>query len=134
MAMTNGKAAAQSSAASVYEHLLSRGLSRRDFLRLCGAAAVLLELGRLPVPGEPGRSRRALRQAIARALHISAETLYVRAGILDPPPAAPATEQAILADPTIGPSHKQALVEVYRSFQREHAARARPGGRQEPSG
>ncbi len=68
MAMTNGKAAAQSSAASVYEHLLSRGLSRRDFLRLCGAAAVLLELGRLPVPGEPGRSRRALRQAIARAL------------------------------------------------------------------
>lgn len=60
-------------------------------------------------------------QAIARALHISAETLYVRAGILDPVGPPPDTEHAILADPDIGERHKQALIEVYRSFRREHA-------------
>ena len=59
-------------------------------------------------------------QALARALHISAETLYVQAGILDPGGPAADTEQAILADPGLGDRHKQALIEVYRSFRREH--------------
>jgi transcriptional regulator with XRE-family HTH domain len=57
-------------------------------------------------------------QAIARALQISAETLYVRAGILDRTPENPATEQAILADATLGEREKQTLLEVYRSLQR----------------
>ncbi len=57
-------------------------------------------------------------QAIARALQISAETLYVRAGILDRAPEAPGTEQAILADATLGEHQKQVLLEVYRSLRR----------------
>jgi transcriptional regulator with XRE-family HTH domain len=58
-------------------------------------------------------------QQIARALTISAETLYVRAGILDPRDDSD-LEQAILRDSTLTDRQKQALVEVYRSFQQEH--------------
>ena len=61
-------------------------------------------------------------QAIAKALRISAETLYVRAGILEERDAEHDLEFDILRDPTIGERHKQALIDIYRSFQREHAA------------
>ena len=60
-------------------------------------------------------------QSIARALRISAETLYVRAGILEPRDGdATDLEQAILRDDTLNDRQKQALVEVYRSFQHEN--------------
>ena len=61
-------------------------------------------------------------QGIARGLQISAETLYVRAGILDDEPARTPGDlvAAIAADPTINERQKQALVEIYRSFQAEH--------------
>ncbi len=60
-------------------------------------------------------------QAIARGLRISAETLYVRAGILERRDDDPDLVEAILRDPTISERQKQALVEIYRSFQRERA-------------
>ena len=60
-------------------------------------------------------------QAIARALRISAETLYVRAGILDERSDMPDLLAEIGRDPTITERQKQALVEIYRSFQRETA-------------
>ncbi len=60
-------------------------------------------------------------QAIAKGLRISAETLYVRAGILDEREEAPDLVARILADPTITERQKQALVDVYRSFQAEQA-------------
>jgi transcriptional regulator with XRE-family HTH domain len=63
-------------------------------------------------------------QAIAKALRISAETLYVRAGILDERPDAPDLLAEIRRDPTITERQKQALVEIYRSFQRETAEAA----------
>src|SRR5882762_9229066 len=58
-------------------------------------------------------------QAIARALRISAETLYVRAGILEDRGEQPDLVAAILSDPTIGERQKQVLVDIYRTFQRE---------------
>ncbi len=64
-------------------------------------------------------------QQIAKALRISAETLYVRAGILEPRTADPDLVQAILADQTISEEQKQALVHIYRAFRRE---RESPGG------
>ncbi|MHB1585228.1 MAG: helix-turn-helix domain-containing protein [Acidimicrobiales bacterium] len=69
-------------------------------------------------------------QQIAKALRISAETLYVQAGILDPPTGSPDLTRQILADPHLGEDHKQALVRIYLSFRREHeASRAgRPPG------
>jgi len=59
-------------------------------------------------------------QQIARALRISAETLYVRAGILEPRDDRDDLEQAILRDDTLNDRQKAALVEVYRSFQHEN--------------
>ena len=66
-------------------------------------------------------------QQLAKALRISAETLYVQAGILDERDDAPDLVAAIRGDPTITDGQKQALVEIYRSFQRE-AVRDGPDG------
>ena len=54
-------------------------------------------------------------QAIAKALRISAETLYVRAGILDEDRDHDLVAE-ILKDPTITERQKQVLVDIYRSF------------------
>jgi transcriptional regulator with XRE-family HTH domain len=62
-------------------------------------------------------------QQIARGLRISAEALYVRAGILDERPAGAVTD-AVLADPTLTERQKQVLLDVYQSFRRENAAAA----------
>jgi transcriptional regulator with XRE-family HTH domain len=63
-------------------------------------------------------------QAIARGLRISAETLYVRAGILDERTReAPDVVDAILDDPTLNDRQKQVLIEIYRSFQTESRGR-----------
>jgi transcriptional regulator with XRE-family HTH domain len=62
-------------------------------------------------------------QAIAKGLRISAETLYVRAGILDERTEAAAdVVDAVLGDPTLSDRQKQVLVEVYRSFQTDARA------------
>jgi transcriptional regulator with XRE-family HTH domain len=67
-------------------------------------------------------------QQIAKALRISAETLYVRAGILEQRDDGTGLEDAIARDPTLNDRQKQALLEVYRSFQRESAALPADGG------
>ena len=54
-------------------------------------------------------------QGIAKGLRISAETLYVRAGILDEKPESD-LEAAIMSDTTLTDRQKQTLVDVYRSF------------------
>ena len=61
-------------------------------------------------------------QGIARGLRISAETLYVRAGILDERGEQQDVVATILQDPSLSDRQKQVLVEIYRSFQHEHAA------------
>jgi transcriptional regulator with XRE-family HTH domain len=67
-------------------------------------------------------------QAIAKGLRISAETLYVRAGILDErTDDAPDVIDALLNDPTLNDRQKQVLVEIYRSFQVERRADATEG-------
>jgi transcriptional regulator with XRE-family HTH domain len=59
-------------------------------------------------------------QQIAKALRISAETLYVQAGILEPPSGTPDLTRAIMADQSISEEQKQALVRIYLSFRREY--------------
>ena len=59
-------------------------------------------------------------QQIAKALRISAETLYVQAGILEPPSGSPDLTRAIMADQSISEEQKQALVRIYLSFRREY--------------
>jgi len=59
-------------------------------------------------------------QQIAKALRISAETLYVRAGILEEREGEHDLADEILRDPTITEAQKQALIQVYLSFQHEN--------------
>ena len=56
-------------------------------------------------------------QQIAKALQISAESLYVRAGILDlDESGARMVEHAIALDPQLTERQKTALLDIYRSF------------------
>ncbi|MBQ0988240.1 helix-turn-helix transcriptional regulator [Streptomyces sp. F63] len=75
-------------------------------------------------------------QQLAKALRISAETLYVQAGILDERDRDEVeVKSAIMTDPSINERQKQVLIQIYESFRREngHAADAgdttdAPGG------
>lgn len=60
-------------------------------------------------------------QQIAKGLRISAEALYVQAGILDLPTSGPVGD-AIRADTELTERQKQVLLDVYESFRRENAA------------
>ena len=59
-------------------------------------------------------------QQIAKALRISAETLYVRAGILEEREGDHDLVGEILRDPSITEAQKQALIQVYVSFKHEN--------------
>ena len=67
-------------------------------------------------------------QQIARALRISAETLYVRAGILDAREVGGDLTETILAEPTLSEDQKQTLLRIYLSFRRENDAAAAAAG------
>nr|WP_204456069.1 helix-turn-helix transcriptional regulator [Actinokineospora baliensis] len=62
-------------------------------------------------------------QQIAKGLRISAEALYVQAGILDLPAGGPVTD-AVRADRDLTERQKQVLLDVYESFRGENADRA----------
>ncbi|MGN6607809.1 MAG: helix-turn-helix domain-containing protein [Jatrophihabitans sp.] len=62
-------------------------------------------------------------QQIAKGLAISAEQLYVRAGILETRTGNPELVTAVLADEGLTERQKQVLLEIYESFRRENAAR-----------
>ncbi|MCB1248282.1 MAG: helix-turn-helix transcriptional regulator [Acidimicrobiales bacterium] len=64
-------------------------------------------------------------QNIARALEISSETLYVRAGILDEPPADGDLVGHIRRDVHLTEDQKRALISIYESFRAESPAPAR---------
>ncbi len=56
-------------------------------------------------------------QQIAKALRISADQLYVRAGILSAEDVtSDSVERAVLADPALTERQKQSLLDVYSSF------------------
>ncbi|GGQ95027.1 helix-turn-helix domain-containing protein [Streptomyces flaveolus] len=61
-------------------------------------------------------------QQVAKALRISAETLYVRAGILDAERDRDEVETraVVLADPTLNERQKQVLLQIYDSFRKEN--------------
>ncbi len=60
-------------------------------------------------------------QQIAKALRISSETLYVRAGILDPDEdGVRSVELAVLADRGLTERQRAVLLDIYRTFRREN--------------
>lgn len=58
-------------------------------------------------------------QQIAKGLRVSAEALYVQAGILERKEASPVLD-AVLSDIQITERQKQVLIEIYESFRREN--------------
>ena len=65
-------------------------------------------------------------QQLARALRISAESLYIRAGFLDGRDGADDVVDSIYRDQQLSEEQKNALVQVYRSFVSESARAAEP--------
>ncbi len=63
-------------------------------------------------------------QQIAKGLRISAEALYVQAGILEDRHSDSGVRSAVLADPGLAERQKQVLLEIYESFRRETAGSA----------
>ena len=60
-------------------------------------------------------------QQLAKGLRISAETLYLRAGILDPDEHhMRSVEIAVLGDATLTERQKRVLLDIYESFQHEN--------------
>ena len=59
-------------------------------------------------------------QQIAKALRISAETLYVRAGILEEHGGEHDLAGEMLRDPYLNEEQKQTLLRIYLSFRREN--------------
>jgi len=59
-------------------------------------------------------------QQIARALSISSETLYIRAGILEERTGTADLVSEILRDPFLNEDQKKALVRIYDSFRHEN--------------
>ena len=69
-------------------------------------------------------------QQIARALEISSETLYVRAGILEERDATDLVHE-IRRDPHLSEEQKKTLVRIYSSFCHENEASGAPGDESE---
>jgi transcriptional regulator with XRE-family HTH domain len=61
-------------------------------------------------------------QQIAKGLRISAEALYVQAGILEDRPADSGVRAAVLAEPDLTDRQKHVLLEIYDSFRKEALA------------
>ena len=101
-------------------------LSLREMARLSDVSnAYLSQIER----GLHQPSVRVLR-SLADALNVSAETLLTQAGLIeddaadpagaaDVAPGPPRTIAAILADPSLTPEQREALLSVYRSFSTE---------------
>jgi len=58
-------------------------------------------------------------QQIAKGLRISAEALYVQAGLLEDRPPGSAVRDAVLTDPDLTERQKQMMIEIYESFRKE---------------
>ncbi|MEU3656780.1 helix-turn-helix transcriptional regulator [Streptomyces sp. NPDC032161] len=67
-------------------------------------------------------------QQVAKALRISAETLYVRAGILEEREREESeTRASILSDPFISERQKSVLLQIYDAFRKENGFEPGPG-------
>lgn len=68
-------------------------------------------------------------QQIAKGLRISAEVLYVRAGILEEGAGRAEVETAVMADPELTERQRRVLLDIYASFRSENAREAEGAAR-----
>lgn len=95
---------------SIAEYLREQGEQARSSIRQLAQAA--------------GVANPNLTQQIARGLRISADVLYVQAGILDDREGGNSVTEAIMADQGITDRQKQMLIDIYESFRKEVRADA----------
>ena len=79
------------------------------------------------------KPRAELLQQIANGLRISAETLYVRAGILEEREGDLAVAAAVLADTGLTERQKRVVLDVYESFRRENRAHTSAHAQSDPA-
>ncbi len=91
------------------------GMSLRKLARAAGVSNPYLS----QIERGLRRPSAEILSAIAKGLRISAETLYVQAGILDDRRDHADLMTAIMADRTITERQKQVLVQIYLSFREE---------------
>jgi transcriptional regulator with XRE-family HTH domain len=104
--------------AYIREQRSSAQISLRQLARLAGVSNPYLS----QIERGLRRPSAEILQQIAKALRISAEALYVQAGILEERETDSDIPAAILGDVTISERQKQVLLEIYESFRRENAA------------
>lgn len=118
------------------EYLREQRLTKKLSLRQLSAIAGISNPYLSQIERGVKRPSAEILQQIAKGLSISAETLYVQAGLLDPKDAAAAeagatTRAAIATDPALTSRQRQTLLEIYQSFvgvtaADDHAGPARP--------
>ena len=97
-------------------------ISLRQLARLAGVSNPYLS----QIERGLRRPSAEILQQIAKALRISAEALYVKAGILEERETDSDIPAAVLGDTTITERQKQVLLEIYESFRHENAASGEP--------
>lgn len=95
----------------IHEHRAKAQISLRKLGELAGVSNVYLS----QIEANLRRPSADILQRIAKGLQISAESLYVQAGILDEERQG-STEVSIQSDPRLSESQKQALLTILRSF------------------
>jgi transcriptional regulator with XRE-family HTH domain len=98
------------------------GVSLRQLARLAGVSNPYLS----QIERGLRKPSAEILQQIAKGLRISAEALYVQAGILEQREGTGAVVDAVLSDEVLTERQKQVLLEIYASFRKE-AADAAPG-------
>ena len=88
-------------------------ISLRKMAEQSGISAALLK----EIEGGLHDPSRTILQSLARALRLSAETLYLQAGVLDPEDAEESDAvREILRDPHLTERQREIIVEVYAAF------------------
>src|SRR3712207_8315000 len=106
----------------IREQRESSAISLRQLARLAGVSNPYLS----QIERGLRKPSAEILQQIAKALRISAEALYVQAGILEQREGGTAVVDAVLADDSLNERQKQVLLEIYDSFRKENAAASPP--------
>lgn len=103
----------------------ANGISVRQLAKLAGVSNPYLS----QIERGLRKPSAEILQQLAKALRISAEALYVQAGMLERREGSGNVADAIHADEDLTDRQKQVLVEIYDSFRRESVAAGTVPGR-----
>jgi transcriptional regulator with XRE-family HTH domain len=111
------------SVSSIGEYIREQREQAKISLRQLAAAAGVSNPYLSQIERGLRRPSAEILQQIAKGLRISAEALYVQAGILEERPPDSGVRAAVLAEPGLTERQKQVLLEIFDSFRKETAAR-----------